>query len=187
MRANLIVVALVLAATKVSASPAPSSTVLTPRGLGGVHVGMYLNAVASSMGNFDLFEMSGHLGAERCYAIQSKVLDANQGITFVGIGSPAVQRVDVRRLEESEPGSDKLLASRVRTREGIVLGDFESRINGIYSGSTEFRPPAKLSPTYRVVELRKEPYGYAFVVSDGVIVELRSGHVAALKHQESCE
>ena len=187
MRASPAVISLFLAVVNASASPSPTPTVLTPNGLGRVHVGMHLNAIASAMGNFDLYEVSGRMGAKHCYAIRSKVVDATRGITFVGVNSPALQRIDVHQPDDSETGHDKSLATQVRTREGIKLGDAESRISAVYSRNAAFLQPEKLSPSYYVVQLRQEPYGYAFVVVDGVIVESRSGHVAALKHRESCE
>jgi hypothetical protein len=180
------IIAVVMIATGAFAAPAPEPTVLHPEGLGSVRVGMVLDAVASAAGNFDLIEVQGRIGSRHCYAIHSRVVDESHGIVYVGIDSPAVQRIDVRQPDEGETGNDRRLAREVRTREGIKLGDPESRIGATYSDRPEFRPPTKVSSTYYLAQRRHGPYGYAFVVNDGIVVELRSGHVMALVRQDAC-
>jgi hypothetical protein len=167
---------------------APQTVTLNPTGLGQVKMGMYLNAVAKALGNTDLYEISGQLGGNHCYSIQSKLLDRSRGMTFVGLRTPDIQRIDITYTAQELRASpqDLYIADTVKTKEGVKLGDQLAKVQRLYKKSSIYEPPRRITAGYYVVAVRGSNTGYGFLLEGSAVVELRAGRLDALGMSGEC-
>ena len=167
---------------------APRTVILNPTGLGQVKLGMYLNSVAKALGNPDLYEVSGLLDGNHCYSIQSKLIDKSKGMTFVGLRTPDIQRIDITQTAKEIRASpkDSYMADSVKTKEGVKLGDQLAKVQRLYKQSSIYEPPRRITDGYYVVAVRGSNTGYGFVLEGSTVVELRAGRLAALGTSGVC-
>ena len=167
---------------------APRNFVLTPTSLGQVRLGMYLNAVADAHGNSELFEILRRLNGNHCYTIQSKVVDQSEGVAFIGLRTPDIQRIDIQRTAADDRRSPKTyyMADTVITKEGVKLGDQFSKVQRLYEKSSIYEPPRRVTPEYYIVAMRGSNTGYAFVLDGTTVIELRAGRIEVLDMTGTC-
>lgn len=159
---------------------------LSPGGLGAVRLGMRLQAAADALNNQDLVEIAGRIGDRPCRAIRSRVIDATYGISFIGIASPAIERIDVALPDDIGPDVP-WFAREVRTREGIGVGDPMSKVRSVYAHSPHYLPIRQVGAHDVIVPVRGRAEGYAFREDAGVVVLLRAGRLSALADPRDCE
>lgn len=168
---------------------APRTVVLTPSSLGQVRLGMHLDAAADALGNSELFEVLGRINGNHCYTIQSKVLDDSKGLTFLGLRTPDIQRIDVERtaVEDRPSSRTRYVTDFIRTIEGVKLGDSLSKVQKLYGNSSIYDPPRRFADGYYVVAKRAGNTGYAFMIEDATVVELRAGRLEVLSMSGVCQ
>lgn len=179
---------LLLALPNISCMASATEQALSPTGLGRTVLGMTLNQIWEANSKSDFFESAGKAGKSNCYRMSTKVIDLMYNIDFVGFQRPTVDRIDVEGVDEEGYGNLSFLANRVRTKEGIGIGDLVSHMKHVYSRDNRYLPARFLNANYVVIAQKgKQRVGYAFVTDGETVTGMRAGRLDALLRQERCE
>lgn len=158
--------------------------IVSPDGIGKMKINMSIKQVHKAMQlKNDLVSTLEKFGEEYCYSVRSKVIDEIYGVDFMLYPIkknpyPRVVRVDIKR---------DLLRAKIRTLEGLYVGDDAKEIDKLYSENEAYSKPIWLDSSYVLVKSNyKKNLGYVFLIKEGVVDELRIGNIHVITNMHSC-